>query len=177
MRSPVPRVFAFAALVINTAAFAAADRDWSVYLGDAGGTHYSALRQIDRQNVSRLVPAWMFHTGDAQKNSQIQCNPLIIDGVLYGSSAQLKLFAVDAANGRERWHFDPIDGGVDVGGGRGLNRGLTFWREGTEQRILFSASHYLHAIDPATGKLIESFGDHGRIDLLEGLDRDASGMF
>lgn len=71
----------------------AADRDWPVYLGDAGGTHYSALAQIDRGNVVRLAPAWTYRTGDATANSQIQCNPLVVDGVLYGTSPQLALFA------------------------------------------------------------------------------------
>lgn len=155
---------------------AAADADWPVYLGDPGGTHYSALKEIDRSNVARLQPAWTFHTGDATQNSQIQCNPLVIGGVLYATSPQHKLFALDAATGTELWRFDPLARG-DITGGRGVNRGLAFWSEGGERRLLYTASHFLHAVDPETGALIDSFGDHGRVDLLDGLDRDVHALF
>ena len=157
---------------------AAADANWSVYLGDSGGSHYSALTQLTPANVARLAPAWTLRTGDAdpRNRSQIQCNPLVVDGVLYGTSPQLVLFAADAATGVERWRFDPFAGGA-VEGGRGLNRGVSWWQEGNERRILFSAGKYLHALDPDTGRPIETFGEQGRIDLLEGLDRDVKGMY
>ncbi len=153
-----------------------AGADWPVYHGDSAGSHYSTLDQITRENLTRLEPAWTFRTGDALKNSQIQCNPLIVDGVLYGTSPQLKLFALDAATGRELWRFDPFADG-NVAGGRGLNRGLVLWHDGTERRILFTAGHFLHAIDPATGLLIPTFGEGGRVDLYRGLDRDVNGLF
>lgn len=152
------------------------DHDWRVYLGDAGGSHYSSLARIHRGNVTELKEAWRFRTGDAAKNSQIQCNPLIVDGVLYGTSPQLKLFALDAATGRELWRFDPFQH-PGMAGGRGINRGVVFWQEGAERRLLYTASQYLHAIDPGTGKLIESFGDGGRVDLTRGLDRDVTGLY
>jgi quinoprotein glucose dehydrogenase len=164
---------------------AATENDWPSYLGD-GGTHYSALRQIDRTNVGRLQPAWTFHTGDSGPNTQIQCNPIIVDGVLYGNTPQHKLFALDAATGRELWRFDPFAAGELTAaegsarrtvGGKGVNRGVVLWQQGAERRLLYSASHYLHAIDPATGRLIEEFGDHGRVDLLAGLDRDVHDLF
>lgn len=150
----------------------AAAGDWPVYFGDTQGSHYSVLARITPANVAQLQPVWMFHTGDADANnrSQIQCNPLVIDGVLYGTSPQLKLFALDAATGRELWRFDPF-GVANTPGGRGLNRGLAWWQEGGERRLLFSAGQFLHAIDPATGQPIGSFGDHGRVDLIAGLDR------
>ena len=155
----------------------AADANWSVYLGDAGGTHYSTLTQITPANVARLQPAWTFRTGgaDANNRSQIQCNPLVIDGVLYGTSPVLVLFAVEAATGRELWRFDPFAAG-NVEGGRGLTRGFSGWQEDGERRLMFSAGRFLHALDPATGKLIETFGDKGRVDLLDGLDRDVKGL-
>ncbi|MFZ5495469.1 MAG: PQQ-binding-like beta-propeller repeat protein [Verrucomicrobiota bacterium] len=154
----------------------AADRDWPVYLGDAAGTHYSIINQIDRSNVSRLVPAWTYRSGDAATNTQIQCNPLVVAGVLYGTSPQLKLFALDAATGRELWRFDPFASG-ELPGGRGVNRGVALWQEGSEKRLLYTAGHYLHAIDAVTGRLIGGFGEGGRVDLLEGLDRDARGLY
>ncbi|MBC7366110.1 MAG: PQQ-binding-like beta-propeller repeat protein [Undibacterium sp.] len=164
-------------LCLFTAVYAAADKNWSAYLGDAGGTHYSSLAQITPANVARLQPAWTFRSGDAdpKNRSQIQCNPLVIDGVLYGTTPQLVLFALDAATGRELWRFNPAGGAAS--GPSGLNRGLAWWHGGNERRLMFSAGRFLHALDPATGKLIESFGDHGRIDLLAGLDRDTTGLY
>jgi quinoprotein glucose dehydrogenase len=153
----------------------AADQDWPVYLGDAGATHFSSLAQITRANVARLAPAWTYHAGEATATSQIQCNPLIVDGVLYGTSPRLVLFALNAATGRELWRFDPYRGA----GGRegGLNRGLVFWREGEERRILFSAGSFLYSIDPGSGHPMEDFGERGRIDLHDGLDREARGLY
>lgn len=155
-----------------------AGRDWSGYLGNAGATHYSSLTQITTENVRELTPAWEFRTADAAANnrSQIQCNPLIIDGILYGTSPQLKLFALDAATGQEKWRFDPFpNAGAEAA--RGLNRGLTMWREGKEERLMYSAGRYLYAMDPATGRPIAGFGVDGRVDLLDGLDRDTSGLY
>lgn len=83
--------------------------DWPVYLGDSGSTHYSRLGQIDARNVTRLEVAWTYRGGwsDPQNRSQIQCNPLVIDGVVYGTTADLKLFALDATSGVQKWRFDP----------------------------------------------------------------------
>ncbi len=157
---------------------AAAGANWAGYLGDAAGSHYSTLTQLTPANVAQLKPVWTYHSGDAdaRNRSQIQCNPLVIDGVLYGTSPQLVLFAVDAATGVERWRFNPFSG-AKGDASRGLNRGLTWWAEGTERRLMFSAGNHLYAIDPATGLPIESFGEKGRIDLLQGLDRDTTGMY
>jgi len=156
----------------------AAGDNWAAYLGDTGSTHYSALAQITPANVAQLKPAWIFHAGgfDPNNRSQIQCNPLVIDGVLYGTSPRLALFALDAATGRELWRFNP-EGTTDSSGPSGVNRGLTWWQEGNERRLLFSAGRFLHAIDPANGQLIPTFGDNGRIDLLHGLDRDTTGLY
>lgn len=156
----------------------AAGRDWPVYLGDAASSHYSTLRQITPRNVRRLEVAWTYRSGDARADnrSQIQCNPLIVDGVLYGTSPQLKLVALDAATGRELWRFDPFaTDGADQS--LGVNRGVVHWAAGTDRRILFTASHWLYAIDARTGQPIPSFGRQGRVDLREGLDRSAEGLF
>jgi quinoprotein glucose dehydrogenase len=117
-----------------------------------------------------------FRTGGANPNnrSQIQCNPLVVDGVLYGTTPDLQLFALDAATGRELWRYNPAAGAA--GGPAGVSRGLAFWRERKEQRILFGAGRRLHAIDPQTGKPIESFGDKGRIDLLHDLSDEGAAL-
>lgn len=164
------RVVCFGILLLPAASLRAAAHDWPVYLGDKSASHYSALGQITPANITQLEVAWTWQAGDARENkTQIQCNPLIIDGVLYATSPQSKLVALDAATGRELWRYTPADA-------NGVNRGLAWWAEGEERRILFGNGQWLHAIDARTGKLIEGFGDHGRVDLAEGLDRDVRGL-
>lgn len=155
----------------------AAEGDWASYLGDEGRSHFSTLKQIDRDNVGQLRLAWMYRSRDAREDnqSQIQCNPLVIDGVLYGTTPKLKLVALEAATGRELWRFDPFAGSTNPG--VGVNRGVVFWSAGDDRRILFSADHYLYAIDAAKGKPIAAFGKNGRIDIKEGLGRDASKLY
>ena len=166
-----PRVLRFCVLgFAATSLHAAANRDWSAYLGDKSASHYSALTQITPANVAQLEVAWTWHAGDAREDkTQIQCNPLIIDGVMYATTPQSKLVALDAATGRELWRHEPADA-------NGVNRGLAWWSEGEDRRILFGSGQWLRAIDARTGKPIESFGDHGRVDLSVGLDRDVRGL-
>src|ERR1051325_10709309 len=84
---------------------------WERVHGNEEGNHYSSLVNIDTDNVTRLRPVWEFHTGDADTmaHSQIQCNPIIVNGVMYCTSPQLKLFAIDAATGTKKWVFTPFD--------------------------------------------------------------------
>lgn len=145
-------------------------RTWQVYGGDAAGTKYSGLTQINRTNVQRLKPAWIYRCDDMRLRpaSTIECNPIIIDGTMFITTAGLKLVALDAATGVQKWVFDPWGGQ----GARGVNRGVTYWSNGADRRILFPAGNFLNAIDAGTGKLIPSFGASGKIDLRDGLDRD-----
>ena len=149
--------------------------DWDVYLGDKASTQFSSLDQINRKNVMGLQVAWSYHSGDAGSNnlSQIQCNPLIKDGVLYGTTPRLKLVALDAATGEEHWRFDPFADSARVSS-LGVNRGLVYWEDQGSKRILYGAAHYLYAIDAETGRPVSSFGDAGRVDLKRGLGRDVS---
>jgi len=154
----------------------AAGSNWNVYLGDKSSSHYSTLKQITPKNVGRLEVAWTYSAGGADKNnrSQIQCNPLVIDGVLYGTSPDLQLFAIDAASGRELWRFNPVSvKGVTKGG---VNRGLVHWADGSDQRILYANDHFLHAIDARTGQRIPSFGEGGSINLKRDLGRDVANL-
>ncbi|HUG10082.1 MAG TPA: PQQ-binding-like beta-propeller repeat protein [Opitutaceae bacterium] len=160
-----------AALLAAISIHASSGDDWPVYLGDKGASHYSTLAQITPENVAQLEVAWTFNAGDARPAAtQIQCNPLVIDGVLYGTTPQSKLFALDAATGRELWRFEPL-------APNGVNRGLATWvDEHGARRILFGNGQWLHAIDAVTGILIEGFGDAGRVDLAMGFDRDVTGL-
>ena len=82
-------------------------KGWEVYGGNKENNHYSSLTQIDTGNVAQLQVAWAYHTGDSDKMTQIQVNPVIIENTLYGVSPKLKLFALDAATGKEKWSFNP----------------------------------------------------------------------
>jgi quinoprotein glucose dehydrogenase len=74
--------------------------DWPIYGGNSDNTHYSTLDQITPQNVSRLQVAWTYRTGDEFPGSEMQANPIVIDGVLYATSPKMRVFALDAATGR-----------------------------------------------------------------------------
>lgn len=145
-------------------------REWQVYGGDLAGTKYSELGQINRQNVRRLKPVWIYRCDDMRTRpaSTIECNPIIIGGSMFITTPGLKVVSLDAVTGREQWRFDPWDGG----GGRGVNRGLTYWSGKSDRRIFFVAGTYLYALNAADGVPIPSFGTGGRVDLRDGLDRD-----
>lgn len=154
--------------------------DWPEYLGDAARSHYAPLKAINRDNVSRLRVAWIYHTGDVDTGgrSQIQCNPIEREGVLYGTSPRLKLFALDAATGKPRWTFDPFSN-PGMTPQRNVCRGVAYWASpsGKEDRLFYVAGSYLYAIDPKMGSVVAGFGQHGHIDLHEGLDRDVKDLF
>ena len=152
--------------------------NWEAYLGGKDANQYSPLDQINTGNVHQLKQAWIYQSGDRDtaNRSQIQCNPLIIDGVFYGTSPKLKLFALDASNGEERWVFDPFEGNYKDFG-MGVNRGLAFWKRENENRIFYTAGPFLFAINPKNGQPIRSFGEDGKVDLHQGLDREVEGLF
>lgn len=174
------RIFfiAFLAAISMTSRAKGAGADWPVYLGDKASSHYSELKQINKRNVRQLEKAWEYRSGDGRKDnrSQIQCNPIILDGVLYATSPQLKLLALNAGSGKEIWRFDPFAGGGESSS-VGVNRGVVYWSKGEEKRILFTAGSYLYAIDAKSGKIIPSFGREGKVDLREGLGRPAEKQF
>ncbi len=176
----MPRYIPFAALLLLLACGRNAESpagQWPVYNGSKDGLKYSPLRQIDTANVGRLAVAWEYRTGDADTagRSQIQCNPVMVNGVLYGVSPQLKLFALDAATGQEKWVFDPWSGGRK----KGVNnlRGVTYWEDEKEQRIFYTAGSHLYAVNALDGQLVKSFGDSGRIDLHNDLGEDAKDRY
>ena len=84
--------------------------DWPVYGGNSDNTHYTRLNQITPANVRNLQVAWTYETHDEFQGSEMQANPVVIDGVLYATTPKLKVFALDAATGRELWKFDPTPG-------------------------------------------------------------------
>ena len=153
--------------------------DWAWYQGDAGANQFSGLTQITPSNVKSLSVAWQYQSGDAdpENRSQIQCNPLVIDGILYGTTPGLKLFALDATNGNPKWQFDPYEDDGFRNFGMGVNRGLAWWEQGEEQRIMFAVGAFLYAINAKTGEIYSDFGKNGRVDLHEGLGARSRDLF
>lgn len=149
------------------------NRTWSVYKADAASSSYSPLTKIDRKNVNTLQHAWTFNPNDARGGSRFgnaECNPIIVDGIMYATSARHRLYAVEASTGKLMWSFDPFDKGV----GGGIYRGVTYWEDGDDKRILYTAGDQLFAQDARTGKLITTFGDNGRVSMNVGLRGDSS---
>jgi quinoprotein glucose dehydrogenase len=138
-------------------------QDWPRYGGNPLNNHFSPLAQVTRENVSKLQVAWTFDTGE---EGGLQTSPLIVNGVLYGITPTQKIFALDAATGKLLWKFDS---GVK---GTQPDRGLAYWSSTGGARILVGVMNYLYALDATTGKPVPQFGDAGRIDLRENLDRE-----
>jgi quinoprotein glucose dehydrogenase len=140
-----------------------AQDDWPMIGGTSGNSHYSSLRQINRSNIAQLKVAWSFDTGEP---GGLETTPIVLDGVLYGLTPSQKVIALDSTTGKLLWRFDA---GIKA---TGPDRGIAFWSEGKERRLLVGIANFVYALDPATGKVIASFGHDGRIDLREGLGRD-----
>jgi quinoprotein glucose dehydrogenase len=101
----------------------------------------------------------------------MQCNPIIVDGVLYGTTPHLSLIALDAATGEKKWMFNaeehlPKKTNLGVNN----NRGVTYWKNGNDKRILYCAGSNLYEVNALTGELIKDFGKDGAIDLHDNLE-------
>ncbi len=138
-------------------------QDWPAYGGAPENNHYSTLAQINRNNVKHLAIAWSF---DTQEEGGLQTSPIIIDGVLYGITPTQKVFALDGATGKLLWKFDSGILGTQP------DRGLAYWADGKDKRILVGVMNFVYALDAATGTPIPAFGNAGRIDLRENLGRE-----
>ncbi len=130
-----------------------------LYMGETRReTRYSSLRQIDRNNVKDLQVVWMYDSNDPTGNDpsgptasghrrqthEIQCQPIVVHGILYGTTGTLKLFALDAATGKEIWKFDPFAGSRPF---YHQNRGVAYWEDGEDRRILYTAGPNLYEVD------------------------------
>ena len=149
-------------------------RTWSVYKADLESSSYSLLSEVNKANVSQLKEVWTFHPRDARGNrfGNAECNPIIIDNVMYATSARHRLYAIDASTGVLKWSFDPFNGGE----GGGILRGVTYWEDGDDKRILYTAGDNLFAQNAITGELIKSFGQGGKVSMNVGLRGDSSAI-
>jgi len=168
------RIIILSFLAVAVLAGADPYRGWSVYGGGPDSIRYSSLDQINRENVARLAVAWTYDTGDAFPDSEMECNPIIVDGVLYATTPKLRLIALNAATGKLRWSFDPRQN--DRSFGKARNRGVTYWAAQDDRRIFFAAGHWLYAVNARTGALVKEFGESGRVDLRQGLGRPPEEM-
>ena len=153
---------------------------WHIAGGTPDNIHYSTLKQINRSNVSRLKVAWEYDTGDAYQGSHMECNPIVVRGVLYATTPKLRLIALNAATGKLLWSFTPPQDKELFARLKSLaltpNRGVTYWSDGGDERVFFVAGHNLYAVNAQTGKLISAFGDAGHVDLRNGLGRDPENL-
>jgi quinoprotein glucose dehydrogenase len=161
----------------KTSAFQSGN-DWPWYHGNPHGTHYSTLDQINTSNVNGLKVAWTFDSGDAfgdgENQSDMQSNPLVIGGSFYFVSPKGRLFCLNAANGVKKWVFDPAFG--EAINTKQRLRGVSYWRDGADERILLTFRGVLMAVDTKTGALIKTFGRDGKVDLREGLGREVDSV-
>lgn len=152
-------------------------KDFPVYGGNKAGNRYSPLDQINLDNVKDLEVAWMYKARENMPDSTqrrvrgIQCQPIVIDGVLYCTTPELELFALNAATGEELWKFTPPIESY-------RSRGVTYWEDGEDKRIFYTVEDNLFGVNATTGELIPGFGNQGVVDLREGLaqglDKDVS---
>src|SRR5436309_4921571 len=117
--------------------------DWPVYGGSPGSMRYSSLKQINQTNVRQLDVAWSYDAGDGP--GTLETNPIVVDGVLYGYTTAQKVFAVNAVTGKQIWKFD------SGGAGRGNNRGVAYWRGGSDERIFAGIRQWVYSLDAKTG--------------------------
>lgn len=144
------------------------NRTWSVYKADGEGTAYSILDQVNLENVNQLELAWTHKFNDAPQGSRggnSESNPIIIDGVMYTMSARHRIYALNATTGAEIWSFDPFDGKA----GGGVGRGVTYYEDGDDKRIMFTGGDQLFSVNAATGQLITSFGNGGKVSMNVGM--------
>jgi quinoprotein glucose dehydrogenase len=158
--------------------------DWPVYGGDPGGTKYSPLDQIRRDNVDALEVAWTWETGERNvpgprqpvpgqsvRPGSFENTPLVIGDTMYVTTPYNRVVALDGRTGEEIWTYDPetVAWGQPPNGTGFVHRGAAIWSGDGGRRIFLNTRWRLIALDAATGRPIESFGDGGEIDLTEHL--------
>ncbi|WP_426443463.1 membrane-bound PQQ-dependent dehydrogenase, glucose/quinate/shikimate family [Bradyrhizobium genosp. P] len=152
-----------------------APSDWTAYGRTTAGTRYAPFDQINRSNVAQLEVAWQFHHGDTGPGVD-QNIPLLIGDTLYTCSPNDIVAAVDADTGALRWRHDPHATGPTWQRCRGLGYYAMPATAGASasgicaQRIINGTTDArLIALDAKTGELCPDFGDHGQVDLKQGM--------
>lgn len=173
-----PQLLLFPILAVQplTAQHGTQGGEWRVYGGDVGSTKYSPLDQIDAENVSELEIVWRWKADNfgTRPDYNWETTPLVANGVMYTTAGTRRdAVAIDPATGETLWMYRFDEGVRGARAVRPQNRGLTYWTDGEEERILMiSPGYHLIALDAKNGRLIEDFGSGGIVDLTLGLDRE-----
>ena len=144
--------------------------EWRTYGGDLGNTHYAPLDQINAGNFSKLQVAWRFKTDNLGPRPEynFEGTPLMANGVIYSTAGSRRaVVALDSATGELLWVHGEHEGARGTNAPRQLSgRGLAYWTDGREERILYVTPGYrLVALDAKSGNLVPSFGNGGIVDL------------
>lgn len=161
---------------VNNSTLLQVAQDYPIYGGNKAGNRYSSLNRIDTLNVKGLRIAWMYNAADIidsdalkqKRAKQIQCQPIVVDKVLYGTTPDLELFALDAGTGKQLWKFKPFKDSNEYGI-INVNRGVTYWQNKKQKRILYTVGSRLYAINANKGEVVRNFGNNGIVDLHTGL--------
>ena len=167
------------AAAIGVGGVRAQDAGWPTYGGDAGGQRYSTAKQIDRNNVDTLRPAWTYHTHalDSHRTGSLsaafEATPVLFHGLLYLTTPFDEIIALDPATGIERWRYQPAMEPLQEGN-LTTSRGVATWDgrgagECAARIFVGTGDAQLIAVDAATGRPCEAFGDSGRVHLRAGL--------
>ena len=176
------------AVLVSTALLGAQGRDdglieWPYVGSEQAHTKYSIADEITRANVDELEIAWEWEPGEeplqeyGTRPGAFQATPLMIDNVLYISTMYTRVVALDAESGTQLWAFDPkaYEGGPRGAGPGGFkHRGIAYWRDGDEARVLLNSRDRLYSLDAKTGALDTNFGDNGSALLTDGHGRPVS---
>lgn len=160
--------------------------EWTHYGGNAASQKYSPLDQINKNTIGKLAVAWRWASPDnalVEKNPTARPGgyadtPLMVKGVLYTVTSLGQIAAINPATGQSLWVFDPGNWKTRPGNLGYVHRGLSYWAEPStalgasaskERLLLGTHDAYLISVDAKTGKLDETFGEGGRIDLMGSL--------
>ena len=157
--------------------------EWPYVGADQAASKYSPLTDINTLNVNQLEIAWTWEPNELPNREfqtrpgSFEATPLMIDNVIYISTMYTRVVALDANTGQELWAFDPEayrTGPRGAGPGGFKHRGVAVWGQGDEMRVFINSRDSLYSVDAATGFLIESFGQDGRVILTEGFPNDVT---
>ena len=169
-------VFMWATLPVS-GQYGAKNGEWRYYGGDSGSTKYSPLDQINKDNVKDLRIVWRWKTDNMgpRPDFNYEATPVMVGGVLYTTAgARRDVVAIDGATGETLWMFRYDEGvrGQKAPVRAAAGRGVTYWTDGRNERILHvTPGYHLIALDAKTGRPVPGFGKDGIVDLYEGLDR------
>lgn len=151
---------------------------WMVYGKDSGGSRYSPLTQITRENVEYLEKVWVYQTGEDytgtryKNGAAFEATPILVDGTLYLSTQTARVIALDPETGQEKWAYDPATDSSKGIGGEMTTRGVSTWplgsdsREGVERRIFVATlDARLVALNASDGSPCQDFGDNGQVNM------------